>query len=37
MRGEGGGRKLCFVIFFSLALLYLSLDERLLVGAESLI
>ena len=35
--GEGGGRKHCFINFCSLALLYLSVGEGLLVGAESLI
>ena len=35
--GEGGDRKHCFIKFFSLALLYLSVGEGLLVGAESLI
>ena len=35
--GEGGGRKHCFVNFFSLVLLYLSVGEGLWVGAESFI
>ena len=33
MRGEGGGRRLFFVNFCSLALLYLSLGDGLWVGA----
>ena len=37
MRGEGGSRKYCFVNVCSLVLLYLSVDEGLWVGAESLI
>ena len=37
MMREGGGRKHCFVNVYSLVLLYLSVDEGLWVGAESLI
>ena len=37
MRGEGGGRKLCFFIFsVFLALLYLSVDEGCWLGQKVL-
>ena len=37
MRGEGGGRKHCFVNFCSLALFSLLVGQGLWVGAEGLI